>query len=247
MDKYYVFECVFAKDDDYFVKKIFAKKSYFFFSIIIIALPKIVFKKDTRERLSSDELDELQSIYNSFTLPDNLQAVLKYFLFACFTGLTWKDIVTLKYEDIEKKGNTYVIGKKRHKTKMHFVVPLIQKAKDLIDVEQKEGKVFPDMLSNQKSNVYIQRIIKNSKITKHITFHCVRHSFATVAMNSGIPREIVQRMLGHATEDQTRLYAKVLDTYIIDEMNKWDKSTNISDFKDNLDELKYVTLFIWTF
>ncbi|MGK0366003.1 MAG: hypothetical protein ACI85O_003073, partial [Saprospiraceae bacterium] len=39
MDKYYVFECVFAKDDDYFVKKIFAKKSYFFFSIIIIALP----------------------------------------------------------------------------------------------------------------------------------------------------------------------------------------------------------------
>jgi hypothetical protein len=40
MDKYYVFECVFAKDDDYFVKKIFAKKSYFFFSIIIIALPE---------------------------------------------------------------------------------------------------------------------------------------------------------------------------------------------------------------
>jgi integrase/recombinase XerD len=195
---------------------------------------KIVFKKDTRERLSAEELDKLQDIYDSGTLPNNLQGVLKYFLFACYTGLTWKDIVNLSYEDIEQKGYTFIIGKKRHKTGIHFTVPLIQKAKDLIDVREKEGRIFPDMLSNQKSNTYIQRIIKNSKIKKHISFHCARHSFATIAMNNGVPREIVQQMLGHSTEEQTRLYAKVLDKYIIEEMSKWDNSVNAVDFKENM-------------
>ena len=187
---------------------------------------KVVYKKDTRDRLSIDELKQLQKCYDQGYLPSHLQETLRYFLFACYTGLTWRDLVTLKYDEIQKRGSTYLISSKRQKTDNHFIVPLLNEAIQLIDVGLREGPVFPNIKSNQKANVQIKKVIQTLAIKKQISFHCARHTFGTVAMNHGIPMEIVQKMMGHSKREMTQIYAKVLDNYVIDEMRKWDNGSD---------------------
>jgi len=178
------------------------------------------YKKDTRDRLYKEEVELLQKLYDSFTLSDSQQNVLKFFLFSCYTGLSWGDIESLKYSEISQRLNSYIIEKRRKKTDVAFVVPLIKKAKDMIDLDNEEGKVFPKIISNQKANLIIKEVVRRTKIKKHVSFHVARHSFATIALNNGIPREVVQKMLGHSSSRQTDLYSKVLNTYVIGQLDK---------------------------
>jgi len=197
---------------------------------------KLKFEKNTRDRLYINEVELLQKLYDSEVLSKKLQSVLRYFLFVCYTGLSWKDLCNLDYAEIKDLNGVFVISKKRHKTKMEFSVPLLQEAKNLIDLQQKKGTVFPDIISNQKANLYIKEVIKQTSIGKSISFHCGRHSFGTISLNKGIPREVVQKMLGHESPEMTDVYSKVLDSYIITEMNKWKNGIASSDFKENLSE-----------
>ncbi len=197
---------------------------------------KLVYKKDTRERLSSHELDSLQKLYNEGTLPEHMQQVLRYFLFACYTGLTWGDLVNFNYKEIEHRRMVFLINKKRQKTGNRFVVPLLNQAKKLIDLTQSEGKVFPEILTNQKANSTIKQVISLTKISKRISFHCARHSFGTIALNNGISRESIQRMLGHSKEEMTKLYSKLQDETIIEEMQKWENDVPTSEYKKKLSE-----------
>lgn len=195
---------------------------------------KLVYKKDTRDRLNMQELEILQKLYEEELLPAHLQRVLKYFLFACYTGLSWSDLANLDYKEIEPAGDTYVITKKRQKTKNIFIVPLLEKARLLIDLSQNEGTVFPEMLTNQKANEAIKKVIASTKVKKHISFHCARHTFGTVALNNGIPREVIQKMLGHSNENMTRLYSKLQNNTIISEMKKWDSKVPASAYEEKL-------------
>ena len=197
---------------------------------------KLVYKKDTRERLSNRELTSLQKLYNGGTLPTQRQNVLRYFLFACYTGLTWGDLVSFNYKEIEQRGDVYVINKKRQKTDARFIVPLLYNARRLIDLSQSEGKVFPAITSNQKANDLIKKVIALTHINKRISFHCARHTFGTVALNNGISRESIQRMLGHSKEEMTRLYSKLQDETIIEEMQKWENNVPGSEYKKKLSE-----------
>jgi len=55
-----------------------------------------------------------------------------------------------------------------------------------------------------------------------------------VALNHGISREAIQRMMGHAKEEMTLLYSKMLDTTIIDEMKKWETNQIAAEYKDTI-------------
>ncbi len=195
---------------------------------------KLVYEKNTRDRLLNHELEKVQCIYDENQLLTRQQKVLKYFLFACYTGLTWGDLVSLDYEEIERRGAVAIITKKRQKTGNQFIVPLISMAKRLIDLTQKRGKVFPKILSNQKANQIIKEVIASAKIHKKISFHCARYTFGTVALNKGIPRESIQRMLGHSKEEMTKLYSKLQDETIIQDMQKWENDNSIVEYKQNL-------------
>lgn len=59
-------------------------------------------------------------------------------------------------------------------------------------------------------------------INKRISFHCARHTFATIALNKGISIEVVSKLLGHKDFKTTQIYAKVVDSYKIKEMKKWE-------------------------
>lgn len=58
-------------------------------------------------------------------------------------------------------------------------------------------------------------------IKKHISFHCSRHTFGTLAGELGVPYEIIQNILGHTDMKTTLIYARITDKVKIKEMGKW--------------------------
>jgi site-specific recombinase XerD len=75
------------------------------------------------------------------------------------------------------------------------------------------------VLSNQKMNTYLKEIADACKITKKMTFHTARHTFATtVTLSNGVPIETVGRMLGHKNLKTTQHYARILDMKVSTDM-----------------------------
>ena len=84
--------------------------------------------------------------------------------------------------------------------------------------------VLPDVLpcvlpdTNQRMNAYLKEIGDLAGVDKKLTTHVARHTFATtIALNNGIPLEVLQKMLGHAKISTTQIYAKIMDSRIADE------------------------------
>ena len=74
-------------------------------------------------------------------------------------------------------------------------------------------------MSNQKVNSYLKEIADMCGITKNLTFHMARHTFATtVTLSNGIPIETVSKMLGHTKLTTTQIYAKIVDKKVSDDM-----------------------------
>jgi integrase/recombinase XerC len=167
--------------------------------------------------LTKDELKTLERTYEANILAPSLQNVLHYFLFACYTGLSYSDIVKLQFSDIQKTGETYIIkgirSKSRANNPLKYTIPLIDKAVQLIDFE-KEKVVFR-AISNQKTNLFIKEICRFVGISKDVTFHTARHTCGTLLLNLGVPRNAVQKILGHNKPETTDHYAKLIDTTLI--------------------------------
>jgi len=76
------------------------------------------------------------------------------------------------------------------------------------------------VFSNQKSNAYLKEIAMLCGITKPLTTHLARHTFATtVTLTNGVPIETVSKMLGHKSLRTTQHYAKIVDRKVSDDMN----------------------------
>lgn len=164
--------------------------------------------------LTKGELDLLYSMRDEFR--NKTKNVVNYFLFSCYTGLRHIDIKNLTWRNIGADR----VEVKMIKTKETIVIPLIEKAKKLLpEPGNLEDEVFR-VLSNQKTNDYLKLAIEKAGINKNITFHCARHTFATVALNSGIPLEIIQKLLGHSVIKTTQIYSKVLTETLFDQMSK---------------------------
>jgi len=75
------------------------------------------------------------------------------------------------------------------------------------------------VLSNQKMNSYLKEIADLCSITKKMTFHTARHTFATtITLTNGVSIETVSKMLGHKNLKTTQHYAKILDIKVSDDM-----------------------------
>ena len=74
-------------------------------------------------------------------------------------------------------------------------------------------------MSNQRMNSFLKELADLCGITKDLTFHCVRHTFATtVTLTNGVPIETVSKMLGHKSLKTTQHYAKIVDKKVSEDM-----------------------------
>jgi site-specific recombinase XerD len=173
-------------------------------------------KSGKREFLSMEEISLLEELRQK-PLPNTISNVLQYFLFACYTGLRYQDIKDLKFKDIDNDMVSIIM----HKTKERVTIPLSIRAKNLLYPGLQNQKIFR-VYVNQVTNRYLKEISKLSGINKEISFHCARHTFATIGISLNIPIEVISKLLGHTDLKTTQIYAKVMNDVKIKQMEKWD-------------------------
>lgn len=156
---------------------------------------------------------------------ERLDQVRDIFIFCCFTGLAYADVKKLKRGDIRIgiDGGQW-IKTKRSKTDTRSNIPILPIANTIIEKYHenetlKEKDLVLPVLSNQKMNAYIKEIATLARISKNLTFHLARHTFATtVTLTNGVPIESVSKMLGHTNLKTTQHYAKILDMKVSQDM-----------------------------
>ena len=134
-------------------------------------------------------------------------------LFSALTGLRFSDIEKLVWGELEFiEGNGYFIQFKQQKTKGVEMMPISQQAFSLLG-PRKEAmeKVFNGLTYSAYSNKHLAHWIGLAGITKDITFHCFRHTFATLQLSKGTDIYTVSKMLGHRELKTTQIYAKIID------------------------------------
>ena len=168
-------------------------------------------------------LDELHTIYKHH-FDGALEVVRDMFIMAAFTGLAFIDISTLRSEHVvtDNDGNMW-IRKPRQKTEIVQNIPLLDIPKEILAKYEndakaaKKGTLLP-VPCNQVMNRYLKEIGTLCGISKVLTTHVARHTYATVCLSQGVRIENVSKMLGHTSIKMTQHYARVLDSSIMEDM-----------------------------
>jgi integrase/recombinase XerD len=165
--------------------------------------------------LTDEELKQLEK--HTFSQP-RLQQVKDLFIFCCYTGLAYAEMSNLTTKNIEIgfDGKEW-IQMIRKKTNRKISIPLLPKAKDILD---KYNDVLP-VISNQKFNSYLKKISELLGIDKKLTHHIARKTFATtVLLYNNVPMEIVSELLGHTNMNVTQAhYGKVVQKKVSEQIN----------------------------
>ena len=181
---------------------------------------KVPGDRGRREALTSDELQRIAALVLSTRRLTHARDV---FLFACYTGLSFADLHGLKPEHIVTDAGKMYVSKRRAKlpdNEPDTVIPLIAPAIEILKQYQTADRCLP-VYTNQKYNEFLKEIAALAGIEKTLTSHVARHTFATVALDAGLPIEVVSKLLGHNSIKTTQIYAKVLKSRLFSEIDKF--------------------------
>ncbi len=164
-----------------------------------------------RMYLSQEEVKKLEKIYSGYLTKD-LKHVLHYFLFSCYTGLRFSDVKNLKFSNIYKEKDQTYISFVQKKTTGAMTLPLGKKALSYIPITGLPTNPVFEVYCNQSTNRLLKNIMKLAGIHKSISFHCARHTFATIALELSGDIASVSKLCGHTKISTTQIYAKVLES-----------------------------------
>ncbi len=171
------------------------------------------------------ELDKLEALLKTDKLVNNERAVLEYFLFACYTGVS--DLTNLTYKNIETDvldGTEYrFLVFTSQKTKKLTEVPLMPFSEKFIKPSDFPNKKILKVFTGQGTNRVLKRIMVKAKINKHIIIHSARYTFISVGSELGMRGEILQSIAKHSMIEETMGYMNVSRRAMIEEMRKFDK------------------------
>ena len=164
-------------------------------------------KETRREFLSLEELNQLAQTPCKYPLMKTAA------LFSALTGLRFSDIQKLVWGEIEfVEGRGYYIKFRQQKTDGVETHPISDQAFELLGEPQEfENRVFEGLKYSAYNNKNLSDWVKDAGITKKITFHCFRHTYATLQMAEGTDIFTVSKLLGHKNLKTTMIYTKVLD------------------------------------
>lgn len=171
---------------------------------------------EEREFLTIEELRNLMDV------PCSNEQVKKAFVFSCFTGLRLSDVRTLTWNKIHKMpdGKTLYVHVFMQKTQKPLNVPLSGEAlKVLAEKENPDEPIFTLPTSDATINYHIKKWVKNGHIDKEISFHCSRHTFATMMLTLGADLYTTSKLLGHANVTTTQIYSKIIDKKKVETVN----------------------------
>lgn len=158
-----------------------------------------------------------------FLTNEELQSVIKHeceipvlktaFLFSCLSGLRWSDISKLVWSEVQhSKEYGWYIRFTQKKTKGTETLPISDQARNLLGkMDKPTEKVFKGLKYSAWHNIKLQQWIMKAGINKTITFHCARHTYATLQLTLGTDIFTVSKLLGHKDLKTTQVYAKIID------------------------------------
>lgn len=172
--------------------------------------------KTREEYLTVDEISQI--IKCDLSLKKHLEIARIMFLFSCYTGMRFSDVVALKKENY-KNG---MITLKQIKTNVDLKVPVNVNAKKIIckfyNQREEDENIFPP-IENQTVNRYLKKIGKIAEIKKTLHFHLARHTFGTTLLNNNVNVFYISKMMGHKKLSQTYSYTGVDATQMKNIMN----------------------------
>lgn len=165
-------------------------------------------EEGTREFLT---IEEIKKLIVTPCKNDNIKGA---FLFCCLVGLRYSDIAALTWGELDRDNNGETLLRfKVKKTKRAESFPISAEALKWLPVRgtaEEDGIIF-SLPKNDSANKQLQRWIASSGIKKRITFHCSRHTAATLNLSLGTPIETVSKLMGHTKISTTQIYAKIID------------------------------------
>lgn len=195
-----------------------------YFNKIRAAL-KQAYKEGHIKQNPSDMVDGIKAEdpERDFLTYEELQAVVKAeceiplmktaFLFSCLTGLRWSDIQKLLWSEVQFSNEIgYYIRFRQKKTKGTETLPISEQAYNLLGEKAEPiERVFKGLKYSAWHNLKLQQWVMRAGISKTITFHCARHTYATLQLTLGTDIYTVSKLLGHKDLKTTQVYAKIID------------------------------------
>ena len=159
--------------------------------------------KETVEFLTDAERDRIEEL----TINDSMLATVRdVFVFQCYTGMAYSDAMAFSLDKCQQDGDRLTYSAPRVKTGVWFYIRVLPKA---LAIAEKYGGRLPQV-ADQTCNANLKTIANVTGITKRLTTHVGRHTFATWMLRNGVPIEHLRKMLGHRKITQTQRYAKLL-------------------------------------
>lgn len=159
-----------------------------------------------REYLTVDEVKRL------IDTPCKREDIKAAFLFSCFCGLRISDVKSLKWKNIITEGDKTRVEILQYKTKQPLYLPLNKQALRWMPERgsaSDEDNVFPTLPS--KNYDCIPEWSRAAGISKHVTYHVSRHTFATMELTMGADLYTTSKLLGHTEVRTTQIYAKIIN------------------------------------
>ncbi len=196
--------------------------------VFLVAVLKRAYKDrlimcDPSERLHYEERTKKQMVQVAYLTEDELKKLLStrcanqyvadIFTFSCLTGLRYSDVISLRWLELTKddKG-VYWLRKTQVKTRQPVDFPLPPSAAVIVEKYQNKGElVFGRTFSHQTVTNQVRNWSKAAGISKHVTFHSARHTFATLLLTKGADLYTVSKLLGHTDISSTQIYADVVE------------------------------------
>lgn len=163
-------------------------------------------RESRREYLSHEELNILAQT------PCDNDVLKRASLFSALTGLRHSDIQKLKWKEIVVDGEKIELHFTQKKTKGVEYKPISKQALELCGERTGlDDFVFENLPNPSWISRPLKKWIEKAGIHRNITFHCFRHTYATLQLANGTDIYTVSKMLGHTNVNTTQVYAKVID------------------------------------
>ena len=181
-----------------------AQKEKILLDDVVSRLEGIPFKAIHKEYLTLEEVRKLAAT------PCGNSQVKRAGLLSCLCGLRISDIEQLTWDNVKiYPDGGYALDVRTQKTDTVALIPINEEAFALLG-EKKEGRIF-DGFSRTTLSKYLKKWVADAGITKPVTFHTFRHTYATLLTSKGTSIYTVSKLLTHANVATTQIYADIMD------------------------------------
>ena len=184
-------------------------------------------KESTPKALSREDFEKIRDLQ----IPEQRTSYIitrDLFLFACYTGTSYADTVSITSDNLSVDDNGELWLKyRRKKNEMLARVKLLPEALELIEKYKSMGRetLFPmQHYATLRANMKGLRVMSGMK--EDLVYHAGRHSFSSlITLEQGVPIETISRMLGHSNIQTTQVYARATPKKLFEDMDKFIEAT----------------------